>query len=95
MEAVSPEDWAQVAENVLNLIKELVRRVELLEEETKALRAENELLKEQVARTSGNLSQPPSKNPQGFKLIKYWVFNDSFYCIFQNCSAIPRSICCS
>jgi transposase len=67
MEAVSPEDWAQVPESVLNLIKELVRRVELLEQETKALRADNELLKEQVARTSANSSQPPSKNPQGFK----------------------------
>ena len=28
---------------------------------------ENELLKEQIARTSANSSQPPSKNPLGFK----------------------------
>ena len=32
-----------------------------------ALRTENELLKEQLARTSANSSQPPSKNPQDFK----------------------------
>jgi transposase len=38
-----------------------------IEQEMAALRTENELLKEQLARTSANSSQPPSKNPQGFK----------------------------
>jgi transposase len=67
MAAVSPEDWAQVPESVLNLIAELVRRMDRLEQELAALRTENELLKEQLARTSANSSLPPSKNPQGFK----------------------------
>ncbi len=67
MEAISPKDWEQVPETVLNLIKELGRRMDLLEQEVISLRTENDLLKEQVARTSANSSQPPSKNPQGFK----------------------------
>ena len=67
MAAISPEDWAQVPASVLNLIEELVRRMDRLEKEVAELRAENELLKEQLARTSANSSQPPSKNPLGFK----------------------------
>jgi transposase len=67
MAAISPEDWAQVPESVLNLIEELVRRMDRLEKEVSALRAENDLLKEQLAKTSANSSLPPSKNPQGFK----------------------------
>jgi hypothetical protein len=31
------------------------------------VRTENELLKEQLAKTEANSSLPPSKNPQGFK----------------------------
>jgi transposase len=65
--AISPEEWAQVPESVLKLIEELVRRMDGIDREVAALRTENELLKEQLARTSANSSQPPSKNPQGFK----------------------------
>jgi transposase len=65
--AISPEEWAQVPLSVLKLIEELVRRMDKIEQEMAALRTENELLKEQLARTSANSSQPPSKNPQGFK----------------------------
>jgi transposase len=67
MAAISPEEWAQVPVSVLKLIEELVRRMDKIEQEMAALRTENELLKEQLARTSANSSQPPSKNPQGFK----------------------------
>ena len=67
MAAISPEDWAKVPESVLKLIHELVNRMDRLEREMTELRTENELLKEQIARTSANSSQPPSKNPQGFK----------------------------
>jgi transposase len=67
MAAISPEDWAQVPTSVLKLIEELVRRMDKLEQEVVKLRTENELLKEQLARTSANSSQPPSKDPQGFK----------------------------
>jgi transposase len=65
--AISPEEWAQVPVSVLKLIEELVGRMDKIEQEMAALRTENELLKEQLARTSANSSQPPSKNPQGFK----------------------------
>lgn len=65
--AISPEEWAQVPVSVLRLIEELVQRMDKIEQEVAALRTENELLKEQLARTSANSSQPPSKNPQGFK----------------------------
>jgi transposase/ribosomal protein L29 len=67
MAAISPKDWAQVPESVLNLIAELVQRMERLEKEVAELRTENELLKEQLAKTSENSSLPPSQNPQGFK----------------------------
>jgi transposase len=65
--AISPEEWAKVPVSVLKLIEELVRRMDKIEQEMAELRTENELLKEQLARTSANSSQPPSKNPQGFK----------------------------
>ena len=67
MAAISPEEWAQVPESVLELIHELVRRMDKLEQEMVQLKAENELLKEQLARNSANSSQPPSKNPLTFK----------------------------
>ena len=65
--AITPEEWEQVPVSVLTLIEELVRRMEKLEQEMGQLRAENELLKEQLARTSANSSQPPSKNSLTFK----------------------------
>jgi transposase len=67
MAEISPEDWEKVPASVFNLIQELVRRMDRLEKEVTELRAENVLLKEQLARTSANSSQPPSKNPIGFK----------------------------
>ena len=67
MAAISPAEWAKVPDSVLELIYELVRRMDLVEQEIAELRTENELLKEQLAKTSANSSQPPSKNPQGFK----------------------------
>jgi transposase len=63
MAAISPEEWGQVPVSVLNLIEELVGRVDKLEQSMAALGTENELLKEQLARNSANSSQPPSKNP--------------------------------
>lgn len=67
MAAISPEDWASLPQSVLELIYELVSRTDKLEQEMAQLRTENELLKEQVAKTSANSSQPPSKNPLTFK----------------------------
>jgi transposase len=65
--AISPEEWAKVPVNVLNLIEELVGRMDKLEQSVAALQTENEHLKEQLARTSKNSSQPSSKNPLKFK----------------------------
>jgi hypothetical protein len=48
MEAISPEDWAQVPTSVLALIGELVGRMDKLEQSMAALQTENELLKEQL-----------------------------------------------
>jgi transposase len=67
MAAISPEEWAQVPVSVLNLIEELVGRMDKLEQSMAALQTENDLLKEQLARTSANSSQPSSKNPLTFK----------------------------
>jgi transposase len=65
--AITPEEWGQVPVSVLKLIEELVRRMDKLEQEMGQLKAENELLKEQLAKNSANSSQPPSKNPLTFK----------------------------
>ena len=65
--AISPEEWLEVPASVLKLIEEIVRRMDQVEQEMRELRTENELLKEQLARTSANSSQPPSKNPPEFK----------------------------
>jgi transposase len=67
MAAISPEVWEQVPVSVLKLIEELVGRMDKLEQSMAALQTENEQLKEQLARTSKNSSQPPSKNPLTFK----------------------------
>jgi transposase len=67
IESISREEWAQVPDSVCKLIEELVRRIDNIEKNMAALRGENELLKEQVARTSANSSQPPSKNRLDFK----------------------------
>jgi transposase len=67
MAAISPEDWEQVPVSVLKLIEELVGRMDKLEQSMAALQTENEQLKEQLARTSKNSSQPSSKNPLTFK----------------------------
>lgn len=67
MAAISQEEWAQVPANVLELTQELVRRMDRLEKEVLQLRTENELSKEQLAKTTANLSPPSSKNPLNFK----------------------------
>jgi transposase len=67
IESISREEWAQVPDSVCKLIEELVRRIDNIEQNMAALREENDLLKEQVARTSANSSQPSSKNRLDFK----------------------------
>jgi transposase len=75
---ISPEDWAATPESVKRLVgnlmgqierlAELVGRVETLERQQEALKAENQLLKEQVKQDSKNSSKPPSQDmAKGFK----------------------------
>lgn len=75
---ISPEDWAATPESVKRLVTnlvgqveqlgELVTRVETLERQQEELKAENQLLKEQVQQNSQNSSHPPSRDQaKGFK----------------------------
>jgi transposase len=69
---ISPEDWAATPESVKRLVTnlvgqikqfaELVNRVETLERQQEELKAENQLLKEQVKQNSKNSSKPPSQD---------------------------------
>jgi transposase len=69
---ISPEDWEKTPESVkrliTNLMEQLGRRIEALEEQCAALKAENQMLKEQLQRNSKNSSKPPSQDiAKGFK----------------------------
>ena len=67
-EQISNEDWEGTPASVKGLVEEWVKRVARLESEVRQLRLENQLLREQIKRTSANSSQPPSQDPpQGFK----------------------------
>jgi hypothetical protein len=72
---ISQSDWEQTPEsvkrlvaNMLEQIEQLSSRMELLERQSEALNAENQLLKEQVEQNSQNSSKPPSQDvAKGFK----------------------------
>lgn len=75
---ISPEEWAATPESVKRLVASLVgqveqvgslvNRVETLERQQEALKAENQLLKEQLQQNSRNSSHPPSRDQaKGFK----------------------------
>jgi transposase len=69
---ISPEDWNKTPESVkrlmTNLMEQMGRRIEALEEQSAALKAENQILKEQLKRNSKNSSRPPSQDiAKGFK----------------------------
>lgn len=69
IEEISEADWAQTPESVKRLVRNLLGRIEQLEERNKALEAEVERLKEQVKRNSRNSSKPPSQDlGKGFKV---------------------------
>jgi transposase len=72
---ISPEDWEQTPESVKRLVKNLSGQVEqlshrfgALERQYEELKAENQLLTEQVKQNSKNSSKPPSQDAaKGFK----------------------------
>lgn len=73
-----PERVAQILEEIVirneelekrltELLEEIVNRQEEQEKKLTELRNENALLKEQVSKTSGNSSKPPSQDPPAYK----------------------------
>jgi transposase len=69
---ISPEDWEKTPESVkrliTNLMEQMGRRIEALEEQCAVLKAENQMLKEQLKRNSQNSSKPPSQDmTKGFQ----------------------------
>lgn len=65
---ISEEDWAQTPESVKRLVRSLLGRIEQLERQYEEVKAENEVLREQVKRNSKNSSRPPSQDVStGFK----------------------------
>jgi len=61
--AIPPEDWALTPPSVQQVLLQVLARVTMLEEEVSRLGIENERLREQTKRSSGNSSQPPSSDP--------------------------------
>lgn len=65
---ISPEDWERTPESVKRVVGTLLERLERLERQYEELKAENQLLKEQVKQNSQNSSKPPSQDlGKGFK----------------------------
>lgn len=72
IDEISPQDWEQTPESVkrliTNLAEQMGRRIAALEEQCAALKAENQMLHEQLKRNSKNSSKPPSQDiAKGFK----------------------------
>lgn len=63
VELIPNADWEKMPASAKRLVEELALRVTQLEEQLGALQTENELLREQLKRTSANSSQPPSQDP--------------------------------
>ncbi|XGV96675.1 MAG: IS66 family transposase [Leptolyngbya sp. BL-A-14] len=65
---ISQTDWAKTPESVKQLVANLVGRMESIERQYEELKAENQLLKEQIKQNSKNSSKPPSQDlGKGFK----------------------------
>lgn len=65
---ISQADWEKTPESVKRLVKSLIGRIEQLERRYEELKAQHQLLQEQVKQTSQNSSKPPSQDiSQGFK----------------------------
>ncbi len=74
-EEISQADWEKTPESVKRLVvnlnernEQLGKRVEILERQYEELKAENQLLKEQLKQNSKNSSKSPSQDiDKGFK----------------------------
>lgn len=69
IDEISQADWKKTPESVKRLVRGLIGRIEQLELQYEELKAENQLLREQVKQTSQNSSKPPSQDmsKKGFK----------------------------
>lgn len=68
IDEISQADWEKTPESVKRLVRSLIGRMEQLEGQYEELKAENQLLKEQVKQNSSNSSKPPSQDiSKGFK----------------------------
>ncbi|MGH2413309.1 MAG: IS66 family transposase [Microcystaceae cyanobacterium] len=68
VDEISQADWDKTPESVKRLVRGLIGRIEQLEQQYEELKAENQLLKEQVKQNSSNSSKPPSQDKsKGFK----------------------------
>jgi len=68
IEEVSQADWEKTPESVKRLVRSLIGRIKQLERQYEELKAENQLLREQVKQNSKNSSNPPSQDmSKGFK----------------------------
>ena len=62
-EAISPEDWERTPASVKQLVKQLMQRLDNLENQYQNLQNQYQLLQEQLNRNSSNSSQSPSSDP--------------------------------
>ncbi len=68
IEEISQADWEKTPESVKQLVRSLNERIEQLERQYEELKAEKQLLREQVNKNSQNSSQSPSQDlSKGFK----------------------------
>ena len=61
-EQITNSDWEQTPASVKQLVIDMAQRLALIEQQLVELQAENQLLREQINRTSNNSSQAPSSN---------------------------------
>jgi transposase len=65
---ISQADWEKTPESVKQWVRDWNGRIEQVERQCEALKAENQLLKEQLQQNSRNSSKPPSQDRgKGFK----------------------------
>ena len=61
-EQITNKDWERTPASVKQLVMEMQERLALIEQQLSELQAENQLLREQINRTSNNSSQAPSSD---------------------------------
>ncbi len=60
---ISDSDWERTPASVKQLVVDMAQRLAAIEQQLAELQAQNQLLREQINRTSKNSSQAPSSDP--------------------------------